>query len=123
MRRPSTLVVADFDTLAALVEVAENLIPFNRSLGLRECRINDDRCRRPRPSGDTGGCGPDLLEDRTIDMRVDHLRPGFCEWFDASATVLRTGSRVAVTRKEFHNDEGTLIVVGSGTYLVGWSLG
>jgi hypothetical protein len=32
----------DVDTLAALVGVAENLIPFNRILGLRECRISDD---------------------------------------------------------------------------------
>ena len=59
----------------------------------------------------------------TIDMSADHLRPGVGVWFDPSATVLRTGTRVAVTRKEFHNDEGTLIVVGTGTYLVGWSLG
>jgi acyl-coenzyme A thioesterase PaaI-like protein len=35
------------------------------------------------------------------------------------AVVLRTGSRVAVTRKEFHNDEGTLIAAGTGTYIVG----
>jgi uncharacterized protein (TIGR00369 family) len=55
----------------------------------------------------------------TIDMRIDYLRPGVGKWFDASATVLRTGSRVAVTRMEFHNDEGKLIAVGTGTYIVG----
>ncbi len=149
-----------FDTLAALVEVAENLIPFNRKLGLRDCRIGDDGTvhirvdRRDELVGNfargylhggvisstldvvggiaamMGVVGRDLPETQeeaarifskigTIDMRVDYLRPGVGEWFDASAVVLRTGSRVAVTRMEFHNDEGTLIAVGTGTYIVG----
>lgn len=55
----------------------------------------------------------------TIDMRIDCLRPGVGEWFDAWASVLRGGSRVAVTRMEFHNIEGTLVAVGTGTYIVG----
>ena len=38
---------------------------------------------------------------------------------DASAIVSRTGSRVAVTRVEFHNDEGILFAAGTGTYIVG----
>jgi acyl-coenzyme A thioesterase PaaI-like protein len=33
--------------------------------------------------------------------------------------VLRTGSKVAVTRMEMHNDQKTLIAVGTGTYIVG----
>jgi acyl-coenzyme A thioesterase PaaI-like protein len=33
--------------------------------------------------------------------------------------VLRSGSRVVVTRMEFHNDEGKLVAVGTGTYIVG----
>jgi len=152
--------VTDFDTLAALVEVAENLIPFNRILGVRDCRIDDEGVvriridRRDELIGNfargflhggvvsatldvVGGIaammavvGRDLPETReeagrifskvsTIDMRIDYLRPGVGEWFDASATVLRTGSRVAVTRMEFHNDEGTLVAVGTGTYMVG----
>lgn len=152
--------MSDFDTLAALVEVAENLIPFNRILGVRDCRIDDEGVvriridRRDELIGNfargylhggvvsatldvVGGIaammavvGRDLPETReeagrifskvsTIDMRIDFLRPGVGEWFDASATVLRTGSRVAVTRMEFHNDEGTLVAVGTGTYMVG----
>ena len=152
--------MTDFDTLAALVEVAENLIPFNRILGVRDCRIDDEGVvriridRRDELIGNfargflhggvvsatldvVGGIaammavvGRDLPETReeagrifskvsTIDMRIDYLRPGVGEWFDASATVLRTGSRVAVTRMEFHNDEGTLVAVGTGTYMVG----
>lgn len=152
--------MSNFDTLAALVEVAENLIPFNRILGVRDCRIDDEGVvriridRRDELIGNfargylhggvvsatldvVGGIaammavvGRDLPETReeagrifskvsTIDMRIDFLRPGVGEWFDASATVLRTGSRVAVTRMEFHNDEGTLVAVGTGTYMVG----
>lgn len=152
--------MSNFDSLAALVEVAENLIPFNRILGVRDCRIDDEGVvriridRRDELIGNfargylhggvvsatldvVGGIaammavvGRDLPETReeagrifskvsTIDMRIDFLRPGVGEWFDASATVLRTGSRVAVTRMEFHNDEGTLVAVGTGTYMVG----
>jgi acyl-coenzyme A thioesterase PaaI-like protein len=32
---------------------------------------------------------------------------------------MRTGKKVAVTRMELHNEEGVLIAVGTGTYLVG----
>ncbi len=55
----------------------------------------------------------------TIDIRVDYLRPGFGEQFVASGFVLRTGNKVAVTRMELHNDENTLIAVGTGAYIVG----
>jgi uncharacterized protein (TIGR00369 family) len=55
----------------------------------------------------------------TIDIRVDYLRPGIGEWFEASATVLRTGKRVAVTRMQLADDQGRLIAVGTGTYIVG----
>ncbi|GMQ86265.1 MAG: thioesterase family protein [Acidimicrobiia bacterium] len=55
----------------------------------------------------------------TIDLRVDYLRPGVGRWYDASGLVLRTGARVAVTRMEMHNDQGSLIAVGTGTYTVG----
>lgn len=55
----------------------------------------------------------------TIDLRVDYLRPGIGTSFRASGYALRTGSRVAVTRMELHNEAGTLIAVGTGTYIVG----
>lgn len=54
----------------------------------------------------------------TIDLRVDYLRPGLGEHFIATGFVLRAGTRVAVTRSELHNDEGSLIAVGTGTYIV-----
>ncbi len=55
----------------------------------------------------------------TIDLRVDYLRPGVGEKFTATGYTLRAGNKVAVTRMELHNDEGDLIAVGTGTYLIG----
>lgn len=55
----------------------------------------------------------------TIDIRIDYLRPGRGNHFTASARLLRTGNKVAVTRMEMHNDSGELIALGSGTYLCG----
>ena len=55
----------------------------------------------------------------TIDMRVDYLRPGKGRWFLASARVLRTGNKVAVTRMELHNDLDELLALGTGTYMCG----
>ncbi|WP_022850033.1 thioesterase family protein [Limisalsivibrio acetivorans] len=55
----------------------------------------------------------------TIDLRIDYLRPGRGREFIAAGTVLRTGNKISVTRTQLHNDEGLLIAVGTGTYLVG----
>ncbi len=55
----------------------------------------------------------------TIDMRVDYLRPGRGNSFTATASLLRTGNKVAVVRCELHADDGTLIAAGTGTYLCG----
>lgn len=55
----------------------------------------------------------------TIDMRVDYLQPGKGKEFIASATLLRIGNKVAVTRMEFHNEKNELLAVGTGTYLCG----
>ncbi|MBF0106658.1 MAG: thioesterase family protein [Deltaproteobacteria bacterium] len=54
----------------------------------------------------------------TIDLRVDFLRPGVGKYFKSTGYLLRTGSRVAVTRCELHNDENKLIAVGTATYVV-----
>lgn len=55
----------------------------------------------------------------TIDMRVDYLRPGRGEEFVATATIIRAGNKVAVTRMELHNEAGDHIAFGTGTYMVG----
>ena len=54
----------------------------------------------------------------TIDLRVDYLRPAVGEHFEASARVIRAGRRVAVTRMELVDGEGTLLAVGTGTYII-----
>ncbi|MBU1332661.1 MAG: thioesterase family protein [Gammaproteobacteria bacterium] len=55
----------------------------------------------------------------TIDLRVDYLRPGRGQRFIANAVLLRSGNKVAVVRSELHSDDGTLVAVGTGTYLCG----
>ena len=55
----------------------------------------------------------------TIDLRVDYLRPGRGEQFSANGRIMRSGRKVAVVRMEMHNEEGLLVAVGTGTYMVG----
>jgi len=55
----------------------------------------------------------------TIDLRIDYLRPGLGEYFLATGSVMRTGQKIAVIRMQLHNDQGKLIAVGTGTYVVG----
>lgn len=55
----------------------------------------------------------------TIDLRIDYLRPGKGKSFTGTATILRSGSKIAVARMELHNDEGRLIAIGTGSYMVG----
>lgn len=55
----------------------------------------------------------------TIDLRVDYLRPGTGQRFEATGTILRGGRKVAVARMELRNDAADLIAVGTGTYIVG----
>lgn len=152
--------MSQFDALAAVVEVAEKHIPFNRVLGLHGLSIDDDLTvhvridHRDELVGNLskgflhggvisatldlvggiaamlGAVGRDVpqteeeaaeifLKIGTIDLRVDYLRPGVGEWYVASAVVLRTGARVAVTRMEMRNNTDKLIAVGTGTYTVG----
>lgn len=55
----------------------------------------------------------------TIDMRMDFLCPGKGKEFIASATLLRAGNKIAVTRMDFHNEEGLHIATATGTFLCG----
>ena len=54
----------------------------------------------------------------TVDLRIDYLRPGRGQSFQASASIMRIGNKVAVTRMELHNNQQRLIAVGTGTYLI-----
>jgi uncharacterized protein (TIGR00369 family) len=55
----------------------------------------------------------------TIDLRVDYLRAGKGDYFLATGSTLRHGSKVAVVRTELHNDQNVLIAAGTATYQVG----
>ena len=55
----------------------------------------------------------------TIDLRVDYLRPGLGKYFVATGSTLRAGNKLSAIRMELHNDEGLLIAVGTGSYVVG----
>ena len=55
----------------------------------------------------------------TVDLRIDYLRPGRGEKFIASSTIMRSGSKIAVTRMELKNEKDILIATGTGAYLVG----
>ena len=55
----------------------------------------------------------------TIDLRVDYLRPAKGKEFTATASIIRAGNKIVVTRLELHNDKQILVAVGTGTYIVG----
>ena len=54
----------------------------------------------------------------TIDLRVDYLRQAIGQRFDATAEVLRLGSRVASTRMSFFAADGKLFATGAAAYIV-----
>jgi uncharacterized protein (TIGR00369 family) len=54
----------------------------------------------------------------TIDLRVDYLRPGLGEHFDASVKVTRLGGRIASTQMALTNNLGELIATGAASYVV-----
>ena len=54
----------------------------------------------------------------TIDLRVDYLRPGLGESFEASAEVTRLGARIGSTQMRLVNDQGNLIATAAAAYTV-----
>jgi uncharacterized protein (TIGR00369 family) len=56
---------------------------------------------------------------RTIDLRIDYLRPGTGKEFTVTGSILRDGKKVMVIRMELKNDEQSLIATGIGTFMVG----
>ncbi len=55
----------------------------------------------------------------TVDIRIDYLRPGIGDYFLCKGSVIRMGEKVATIGMELSNDEGEVIALGRGTYLVG----
>jgi uncharacterized protein (TIGR00369 family) len=129
-----------------LRQVMEDLIPFNRVLGVRVVEIDRGHVRlevpfRPELVGDpmrqalhggvisaladtAGGCAvwSAVSDERsrvsTIDMRIDYLRPGRGETLVAEADVVRIGRRVGVVDMRcFHpSAPGESIATGKGVY-------
>ena len=58
-----------------------------------------------------------ILKLATLDMRVVYLKPGRGKLFTVSASVLRVGKKVCVTRMELVNEEAELIACGTATYM------
>jgi len=54
----------------------------------------------------------------TIDLRIDYLRPGTGDWFEASAAVTRLGGRIGSTQMRLVNDTGALIATGAAAYVI-----
>lgn len=135
-------------TPEVLKQVMEEMIPFNRYLGVRVGRVEKGLCRleipfreeligdplRPALHGgvlsalaDAAGGGAvwtGIEDDRarvsTIDLRIDYLRPARLETIVAEATVVRLGNRVGVADvRLFHPDkESETVATGKGVYNV-----
>ena len=133
---------------SVLTKVMEELVPFNRFLGMRcdEVRTGFVRITIPfrdelvgdpmRPAlhggvlsalADTAGgmavwTGVTDTRGRvsTIDLRVDYLRPARLFTLSCEATVVRQGNRVGVAdMRLFHPDEvDKTVATGKGVYNV-----
>jgi uncharacterized protein (TIGR00369 family) len=134
--------------LAVLKRITEELIPFNRFLGMQAIRLERGSIRleipwrdelvgdpmRPAVHGgvlsalaDTAGglavwsaLENDMGRVSTIDLRVDYLRPGRLERLAAEAVVVRVGGRVGVADiRVFHpSNEGETVATGKGVYSI-----
>ena len=129
-----------------LRQVMEELIPFNRYLGVKltDARKGFARLEVPfreeligdpmRPAlhggvlsalADAAGGGAvwtGIEDDRarvsTIDLRIDYLRPARLVTLVAEATVVRLGNRVGVADVRMFNDDApdVTIATGKGVY-------
>lgn len=132
--------------LTKLAQVMEEMIPFNRFLGMRVTEIRAGFVRleipfreeligdptRPAIHGgvvstlaDTAGgaavwTGLEILRSRvsTIDLRIDYLRPGRPEALICDAAIVRQGNRVGVTDMRVFqpSDPEKAIATGKGVY-------
>jgi len=127
---------------AVLKHVMEEIIPFNRYLGVRVTEVRKGFARleipfreeligdplRPALHGGVlsaladaaGGAAvwvsieDDLARISTIDLRVDYLRPGRLSTLIAEASVVRIGNRVGVADVRLFHPEAEAETVASG---------
>lgn len=58
------------------------------------------------------------LITHTIDLRLDFFNPGKGKFFLGTGSVINFGKRVAVVRTELHDEEGTLVAMSTGAYMI-----
>ena len=134
--------------LTILRRVAEEMIPFNKFLGVRVLLLEPGRVELEIPWRDEligdamkpamhGGVISTLADTAggiciwgaldhpaarvsTIDLRVDYLRPGRAEALIGEATAVRVGRSVGVADiRLFHpGARGELIATGKGVYAI-----
>jgi uncharacterized protein (TIGR00369 family) len=134
--------------LTVLRQVAEELIPFNKFLGMRVVTLAAGRVELEIPWRDElvgdpmkpalhGGVISTLADTAggiaiwgaldnpvarvsTIDLRIDYLRPGRCEGLFAEAIAVRVGRTVGVADVRLYqaSARGELIATGKGVYAV-----
>lgn len=138
----------DEEQFELLRQFTEELVPFNRVIGLHLEAAEEGSARlrfdfRPELVGNyklgvlhggvistvldvTGACAvaTTYMEEGTlhgmgtVDMRVDFLNPGRGEHFTATGRVMRPGRILCATRMELANEAGELIAIGQGIYRV-----
>ncbi len=130
---------------AALTELMEEHIPFNKHLGLRAVKVTVDEVEllmpfRPEHIGDPvrgalhGGIISMLIDTAggavafmnvgdgervsTVDLVVDYLRPGPAADILARARVVRRGNRVCTSNVDVvrADDRAVVIAQGRGVY-------
>ncbi|MBK8255303.1 MAG: thioesterase family protein [Polyangiaceae bacterium] len=134
--------------LSLLKQVMEEMIPFNKFLGIIVERMERGNVRLALPFRDEligdplkraihggvlstladvagGAAAWSAIEDpmarvSTVDLRIDYLRPGRAHAIIAESSVVRLGGRLAVTdMKMFHpGGDGEPIATGKGVYAV-----
>lgn len=118
-----------------LRQVMEEMIPFNRFLGVRVAELRKGHARLEIPFRDEligdplrpalhGGVLSMLADERarlsTIDLRIDYLRPARLDTIIAEATVVRLGNRVGVADVRLFQpgNESETVATGKGVYNV-----
>ena len=137
-------------SVEGLRHVIEEIIPFNRLMGLRlgvvdrsagtveiTLEIKDEHIGNAVRHMVHGGLLAAVVDSAagaavaltlddlsqapsvaTIDMRVDFLRPARGRSIRATATVMRSGRSVVVVRTDVHDEDNTLVALGSSTFTV-----
>jgi len=128
--------------------IFEEMIPFNKFLGMKLLEVEKDFAKAilpfrdefigdPRANRLHGGISATLIDviggivamtvlesfdDKiaTVDMRIDYLRPGKAQDVIGESRILRQGSRLVVTEMKLYHPENPaiLLAIGKGVYSI-----